>query len=150
MIAQAPVRVIIRVKGHQHRVVSRWLWPGNKTFLEVAIMVVTWWIVAFLPSDNYSMCGVCAVGNYTNTACTHQCIKTVPPPGPPLVLCTTIPVSQHLMFAVLFTSKCLCGGFLPIKKPWSCLQLGLLEMLHRMWWPRYYQVMFGATCHTVK
>ena len=29
---------------------SRWLWPGNRTFLEVAITVVTWWIVAFLPS----------------------------------------------------------------------------------------------------
>ena len=28
-------------------VFSRWLWPGNGTFLEVASMVVTWWIVAF-------------------------------------------------------------------------------------------------------
>ena len=27
-------------------VVSRWLWPGNMTFSEVASMVVTWWIVA--------------------------------------------------------------------------------------------------------
>ena len=27
--------------------VSRWLWPGNRTFLEVDSMVVTWWIVAF-------------------------------------------------------------------------------------------------------
>ena len=32
-------------------VVSRWLWPGNRTFLEVASMVVTWCIVAFLHSD---------------------------------------------------------------------------------------------------
>ena len=31
-------------------VVSRWLWPGKRTFLEVVSMVVTWWIVAFLPS----------------------------------------------------------------------------------------------------
>ena len=31
-------------------VVSRWLWPGNGTFLEVASMVGTWWIVAFLHS----------------------------------------------------------------------------------------------------
>ena len=31
-------------------VVSRWLWPGNRTFLDVASMVVTWWIVAFLHS----------------------------------------------------------------------------------------------------
>ena len=27
--------------------VSRWLWPGNGTFLEVASMVVTWWIMTF-------------------------------------------------------------------------------------------------------
>ena len=31
-------------------VVSRWLWPGNRTFLEVISIVVTWWIVAVLPS----------------------------------------------------------------------------------------------------
>ena len=30
--------------------VSRWLWPGNGTFLEVTSMVVTWWIVPFLSS----------------------------------------------------------------------------------------------------
>ena len=29
-------------------VVSRWLWPGNRTFLELASMVVTWWTVAFI------------------------------------------------------------------------------------------------------
>ena len=28
-------------------VVSRWLEPGNRTFLYMASMVVTWWIVAF-------------------------------------------------------------------------------------------------------
>ena len=27
--------------------VSRWLWPGNRTYSEVASMVVTWWIVGF-------------------------------------------------------------------------------------------------------
>ena len=31
--------------------VSRWLCPGNRPFLEVANMVVSWWIVAFLPSS---------------------------------------------------------------------------------------------------
>ena len=31
-------------------VVSSWLSPGNRTFLEVASMVVNWWIVAFLCS----------------------------------------------------------------------------------------------------
>ena len=40
-------------------VVSRWLWSGNRTFLEVASMMVSLWIVAFLccvkhwASDNY-------------------------------------------------------------------------------------------------
>ena len=33
--------------GSSALVVSRWLGPGNRTFLEVASMVVTWWIVAF-------------------------------------------------------------------------------------------------------
>ena len=33
--------------GSSALVVSRWLWPGNRTFSEVASMVVTWWIVAF-------------------------------------------------------------------------------------------------------
>ena len=28
-------------------VVSRWLWSGNKTFLEVDSLVESWWIVAF-------------------------------------------------------------------------------------------------------
>ena len=28
-------------------VVSRWLWPENRTFLEVASTVLIWWIVAF-------------------------------------------------------------------------------------------------------
>ena len=47
-------RVIIKVKGHQHR----WFaggydleFAGNRTFLEVDSMVVSWWRVAFLPSD---------------------------------------------------------------------------------------------------
>ena len=29
-------------------VISRWLWPGNRTFLEVASMLITWWTVTFL------------------------------------------------------------------------------------------------------
>ena len=28
-------------------VVSRWLWPGNRTLLEVDSMVVSWWMVSF-------------------------------------------------------------------------------------------------------
>ena len=37
-------------EGSSAPVVSRWLGPGNRTFLEVESMVVTWWIVLFLPS----------------------------------------------------------------------------------------------------
>ena len=40
-------------EGLSALVVSRWLGPGNRTFLEVAGMVVTWWIVFFFPSVNY-------------------------------------------------------------------------------------------------
>ena len=36
--------------GSSVLVVSRWLWPGNRTFLEVASMVVTCYIVAVLRS----------------------------------------------------------------------------------------------------
>ena len=31
-------------------VISRWLWPGHRTFLEVGSTVLIWWIVAFLCS----------------------------------------------------------------------------------------------------
>ena len=47
-------RVIIKVLGHQHGLVSRWLGPGNMTFLEVASMV-SWWIVAFLRSESLNI-----------------------------------------------------------------------------------------------
>ena len=39
---------IIQVSGHQYPcMASRWLWPGNKILLELASMVVIWWIVFF-------------------------------------------------------------------------------------------------------
>ena len=34
-------------EGSSVLVVRRWLGPGNRTFLEVASMGVTWWIVFF-------------------------------------------------------------------------------------------------------
>ena len=43
--------------------VSRWLEPGNRTFLEVASMIVTWWIVPFLRSV-YSRGGGGCAGNF--------------------------------------------------------------------------------------
>ena len=44
----AGTRAIIRVKGHQYRWLSRWLGSRNRTSLEVASMVVAWWIMAFV------------------------------------------------------------------------------------------------------
>ena len=41
--------------GSSVLVVSRWLWLGKGTFFEVASMVVTWWIVAFLRSVNQNV-----------------------------------------------------------------------------------------------
>ena len=41
-------------------VATRWLQPGNRTFLEVASMVVSWWIVAFYPVVHYSSSIACS------------------------------------------------------------------------------------------
>ena len=37
-----------QIEGSSAPVVSRWLGGGNRTFLEAASMVVSWWLVAFL------------------------------------------------------------------------------------------------------
>ena len=51
--------VIIKVSGHQYR----WLADGYDLeighFLEVASMVVTWWIVDFLCSDKHNVYNFC-------------------------------------------------------------------------------------------
>ena len=39
-----------QVKGHQYQWLAGGYWPGNRTFLDVTSMVVTWWIVPFLCS----------------------------------------------------------------------------------------------------
>ena len=44
--------------------VSRWLWPGNRTLSEVASMMVTWWIVAF--------CAVTSMGCDNCARCCHK------------------------------------------------------------------------------
>ena len=44
--------------------VSRWLWPGNSSFLEVASIVGNWWIVAFL-------CSVMSTVIFTRTPRSH-------------------------------------------------------------------------------
>ena len=46
IIALAGAQVMIKVLSSV-LMVSRWLWPENSALLEVANMVVTWWIVAF-------------------------------------------------------------------------------------------------------
>ena len=50
-------RVIITVKGHQYRWLTWWLSPGNRAILEVANMVVTWWIVAFVAQCDFPLPG---------------------------------------------------------------------------------------------
>ena len=56
-VNMAGTRVIIKVSGHQYRwLLAWWLWPGNRTFLEVSSMVVTWWIVA--------LCAVYIISSY--------------------------------------------------------------------------------------
>ena len=42
--------------GSSVPVVSRWLWPGNRTYLEEASMGVTMWIVTLLLNDITSNC----------------------------------------------------------------------------------------------
>ena len=38
--------------GSSAQMLNKWLGPGNRTFLEVDSVVVSWWIVAFLSSVN--------------------------------------------------------------------------------------------------
>ena len=45
-------RAIVKVSGLSVSVVSRWLRQRTRIFLEVASMVVTWWIVAFCAVPN--------------------------------------------------------------------------------------------------
>ena len=46
---------------------GRWLGPGNRTFLEVASMVATLWIVAFLHSVSYWCCHPSHTHSYMRT-----------------------------------------------------------------------------------
>ena len=41
-------QVITKVSGLQFGWLAWWLWPGNRTFWEVASIMVTWWIMTFL------------------------------------------------------------------------------------------------------
>ena len=81
-------------------VVNRWLWPGNRTFLEVVSMMVTWWIVAFLCSGS----DVCLVSRLT-TPPSVQLVKEIPPPHP---FCT-------------FVFECIIHEWLPIKVFNTCI-----------------------------
>ena len=49
--------------------VSRWLWPGNRTFLEVASMVVAWWIVA--------LCAVTDVQQFNDISGEHWLLRSL-------------------------------------------------------------------------
>ena len=55
--------------GLSTSVVSRWLWPGNRTFSEVASMMVARWIVAVSPSVAYkTVVNAILTGLYNNNA----------------------------------------------------------------------------------
>ena len=49
--------------------VSRWLRPGNRTFLEVDSMVVSWWIVARLGCGIHFDILFCTLAIYTESLC---------------------------------------------------------------------------------
>ena len=40
-------QAMIKILDHQYRWLAGWVWPKNRTFLEMASMVVSCWIVAF-------------------------------------------------------------------------------------------------------
>ena len=67
--------------GSSVLVVSRRLWPGNRTFLEMASMVVTWWILAFLRSDYFKLANPLVVirwcCNYTDCAVSSLVIVVI-------------------------------------------------------------------------
>ena len=54
IFAWAPVRVISFRSSVL--MVSRWLWPGNRTFLKVAGVVATWWIIPFFVQCKACLC----------------------------------------------------------------------------------------------
>ena len=77
--------VITRVPGRSSvPVVSRWLWPGSTTFLEVASMVVTWWIVPWHPhhcQHCYCWClqenGLKCIIKWPVTSVLWKCLSTM-------------------------------------------------------------------------
>ena len=64
--------------GSSVRVVSRWLWPGNRTFSELDSMVVTWPIVVFVRSDDAKRSWISAtrstINNRLLTCVLYVCI----------------------------------------------------------------------------
>ena len=40
-------RAVLMTRHFDYHLSARWLWPGNRTYLEVASMLVTLWIVGF-------------------------------------------------------------------------------------------------------
>ena len=51
MMKMLLLKTLIQMEVQTGSHLCRWLWPGNRTFSEVYIMVVSWWIVAFLHSE---------------------------------------------------------------------------------------------------
>ena len=86
-IAWVPARVIIKVSGHQYW----WLPPGNRTFLEVGGMVLTWWIVDFLPRK----CNIECISTNVNV---HVYSPDIPMSSAD---CTVLPLEYTLLWSHL-------------------------------------------------
>ena len=87
-------------------VVSRWLWPGNRTLLKVASMVVTWWLVDFCTVEG-SVCIMCLKlmeGTMDRwNAMLKQCYKQM---NALTYECNSVLRAEHAKNR----EKCYCGG----------------------------------------
>ena len=88
-------------EGSSVPVVSRWLWPGNGTFLEVASVVVTWWRVAFLHSVCVPLfnCCYCQM-RISKTCCNKLVVITIDKAF--ICNCILAPTSWGLRFRHIF------------------------------------------------
>ena len=83
--------------------VSRWLWPGNRTYLELVSMVVTWWIVACLPSVGHGE--LHHSDEYKSTPDNRYILRN--PPKKVCCFCLFFFKEQDIVFSVWVTTNLL-------------------------------------------
>ena len=103
-----------QAKGHLPSlvpVIRRWLWPGNRTFLEVASMVVTYWIAAFLRSDTCTLWCMCKCEFIAYLIVHTHCILA------------TLACANSLSFSLstLWSAIRLSSSFCLSKAAWICV-----------------------------